>query len=142
MGVYVFQSTHDASWIKVGHHRATPRRPNAYYRIAGRGFYSIKHPEALDGHLGVGELVLVAWYPSLERCHETRIHRACDQTRRVGEFHRVDELDRILGMCERELGGTRTPVSDAARRKALAWGARRAARAARCRRPLLATVRP
>ena len=133
MGVYVFRCLH-GPWVKVGHHLATPRRPNAYYRVAGRGFHSVVHPAALEGKLGVHDLELVAWFPTLARRDETRVHRACDPARRVGEFHPDDELPRILALCESDLGGTRASVSSAARRKALAWGARRAAAAARRRR--------
>lgn len=99
MGVYVFQCL-AGPWVKVGHHLATSRRPNAYYRVAGRGFFSLVHPAALDGCLGVADLALVAWYPALTRADEQRVHRACDRTRRVGEFHPVDELERILDLCD------------------------------------------
>lgn len=50
MGVYVFESTH-APWIKVGHHKITASRPNVYYRVARRGFYSCVHPKELEGRL-------------------------------------------------------------------------------------------
>lgn len=132
MGVYVFRSLH-APWVKVGHHRATPRRPNAYYRVAGRGFYSVVHPPELAGRLGVHDLELVAWFPALPRAAETAVHRACEQHSRVGEFHGAHELPRILAQCEAELGGVRASVSAAARQRALAWGARRASKARRAR---------
>ena len=86
------------------HFAATPRRPNAYYRVAGRGFHSVIHPPELDGRLGVHDLELVRWYPKLTRRDETRVHRACAV--RVGEFHPVDELERTIAFCEGELGGT------------------------------------
>lgn len=127
MGVYVFRCIH-GPWIKVGHHLATPRRPNAYYRVAGRGFYSVVHPPELDGKLGVHDLELVAWFPALTRRDETRVHRA-GGARRVGEFHPDDALPGILATLEAE--APRVAVTDAARCKALAWGARRARKANR-----------
>jgi hypothetical protein len=126
MGVYVFRCRH-GPWVKVGHHRVTPRRPNAYYRVAGRGFHSVVHPPELAVHLNMSDLDLVAWYPELDRRAETRVHRAFA---RCGEFHPDTELDAILRMCE-ELGGTHVDVSEAARRRAVAWGARRARRVCR-----------
>jgi hypothetical protein len=129
MGVYVFRSAH-APWVKVGHHLARPRRPHAYYRVAGRGFESVVHPRELDGRLGVHDLVLEAWYPTLTRADEGRVHRACARADAVGEFHPLAELDAIRAACE-ALGGVHAPVSDAQRARAIAWGARRARAAAR-----------
>lgn len=130
MGVYLFKSVHEP-WFKAGHFQATPRKPNAYYRVAGRGFYSVVHPECLDGRLGVGDLELVRWYPTLTRKDETRVHRAC--ATRVGEFHPLEDLDTAIALCEGELGAQHVSVTSPARRKALAWGARRAAAARRRR---------
>lgn len=126
MGVYVFRCLH-GPWVKVGHHLATSRRPNAYYRVAGRGFHSVVHPAELDGRLNMSDLVLVAWYPNLARCDETRVHRAYG-VGRVGEFHPLHDLPGILHMCEEDLGGERCDVSDAARRRAVVWGTRKARR--------------
>ena len=132
MGVYVFRCLH-GPWVKVGHHLVTPRRPNAYYRVAGRGFYSIVHPPALEGKLGVHDLELVAWFPELTRAHERAVHTRGAAVR-VGEFHPVDALPAILALLEGPLGGVRCAVSSPARRRALAWGARRARRAKRARK--------
>lgn len=60
MGVYVFRS-HHAPWIKVGHHAATLKRPNVYYRVARRGFYSCIHPAELAGKLSIDDVALLAW---------------------------------------------------------------------------------
>ena len=129
MGVYIFRCL-SAPWVKVGHHLATPRRPNAYYRVAGRGFHSVVHPPELTGKLGMCDLELVAWFPGLSRAAEMAVHRACEQQSRVGEFHGAHELPRILAQCT-ELGGVEATVSDAARKRAVAWGARRARAAAK-----------
>jgi hypothetical protein len=123
MGVYVFRSLH-APYVKVGHHLVSPRRPNAYYRVAGRGFHSVIHPDELDGKLWLEDLELMGWFPSLGRADETRVHRAC--TARVGEFHPADDLPLILQTCA-ALGGVDTVIPEAAKRRAVAWG-RRAAR--------------
>lgn len=133
MGVYVFRSRHE-EWVKVGHHKATRARPNAFYRIAGRGFQSVVHPPCLEGRLYVSDLELVAWYPNLERKDETFVHRSCDKERRVGEFHPSDQVPHILRVCEEELGGKRKEVSSQSRKKAIRWGARRVAAAERRRR--------
>ena len=129
MGVYVFESVH-APWIKVGHHLVSPRRPNAYYRVAGRGFESVVHPAELDGRLLLDDLRLLAWFPTLARADETAVHRACDQGRRVGEFHPADEAGKVLALC-RERGGEEVLISRAQREAAVRWGWRRARAAKR-----------
>ena len=136
MGVYVFESVH-SSWLKVGHHLVSPRRPNAYYRIAGRGFYSVVHPPELDGKLSFHDFRLRAWYPSLTRSDELKVHRACDSKENVGEFHPSHELDVILKTCEELGGGESVSLSDKERQTAMRWGLRRA-RKARAKKQKLA----
>lgn len=116
MGVYVFDTPSD--WVKVGHYKATPRRPHAYYRIAGRGFQSLKHPDDLEGLLGVQHLVLIAWYPTLGVDVEKRIHQACAD--RVGEFHPRRRLVEILKECDAV--GERGEVTESQKQRALRWG--------------------
>lgn len=128
MGVYVFRCLR-APYIKVGHHLVRPRRPNAYYRIAGRGFESVVHPIELDGKLWPDDLELVAWYPNLTRDDERDAHRLC--TTRVGEFHESWEMDAVLALCDAR--GARCEVDEAARKRAMAWGARRVRRAKKVR---------
>ena len=128
MGIYLFRCR-GAPFFKLGHHLATPRRPNPYYRIAGRGFYGCVHPPELDGLLGVADLELVAWYPTLGRSDEREAHRLSSD--RVGEFHPLERLDALLAHCDGR--GAREAVSSAGRRRALAWGARRARKARRAR---------
>ena len=134
MGVYVFESIH-LPWLKVGHHMVAPRRPNAYYRIAGRGFYSVIHPPELDGRLSMNDFRLVAWYPNLLRKDETSVHRLCDKQLRKGEFHPLHEMDLIRQTCE-ALGGEHIVVTEGERKKAQQWGARRAKQAQRRRAKL------
>lgn len=131
MGVYLFRSVHEP-WIKVGHHLACPRRPNPYFRIAGRGFHSVVHPPFLDGKLGMRDFVLEAWYPSLTRADEAYLHRTFPVAR-VGEFHPEGDLPSIIRACETERGGVRVEVSEAERRRAVAWAGKRAAKARRRR---------
>ena len=131
MGVYVFLCRE--GWMKVGHHMVTKSRPNAYYRVAGRGFYSVVHPEELSDQLSVEHLQLRAWFPSLTRADEGRVHRICDSSRRCGEFHPQDELDTVLAECAK-LGGVHCPVDDEGKKAALQWGRRRARRALAKRR--------
>lgn len=94
MGVYVFECLH-GPFVKVGHHLVTRGRPNAYYRVAGRGFESVVHPPALDSLLYLQHLSLVGWYPKLTREDETKIHRLFREGR-VGEFHPASDLEGIL----------------------------------------------
>lgn len=129
MGVYIFRCLR-APYVKVGHHKVTSRRPNAYYRIAGRGLQSVVHPPELDGLLSTNDLSLVAWYPGLTRQDERCLHRAC--TTRVGEFHPASELETILARCDEM--GERVLVTERERVRAMNWGRRRARAAARRRR--------
>ena len=126
MGVYIFRCKH-APYVKVGHHLVTPRRPNAYYRIAGRGFESVVHPSELDGKLSAYDVDLVAWFPVLTRDVERRIHASHPD--RVGEFHREEHLPSILATCDAL--SDRTSISDSEKRKAFAWGRRQARRQAK-----------
>ena len=128
MGVYVFQTA--GAWVKVGHYLAKPSRPNAYYRIAGRGFQSCVHPAELEHRLGVDDLRLVAWYPSLDRDAEKRLHAA--SAGRIGEFHPQCELEGILAACDAL--APRRAVTEPQRLKALAWGWRKVRKAQRKRR--------
>lgn len=130
MGVYVFKCLH-GPYVKVGHHLVAPRRPHAWYRVAGRGFYSCKHPESLDGKLGVEHLELMRWYPNLNRVHERAIHRACNE--RIGEFHPESTLASIIKMCEEQYGAENCEITLKQKARAIAWGRRRAMRAARKR---------
>ena len=123
MGVYVFDTVSD--WVKVGHYTATRGRPNAYYRIAGKGFYKLKHPSELDDLLGVQHLTLLAWYPTLGIDVERRIHRECAE--RVGEFHPRRRLASILETCDAL--GERKGVTASQRDRALQWGWRKARKA-------------
>lgn len=119
MGVYVF-SVLGTEWIKVGHHRVTPSRPNVYYRVARRGFYSCVHPKGLL--LDVGDLELLRWYPTLGTQDERLAHRSCLAA--CGEFHPRSDLPRVLACLDAR--GAAEPVTDDDRDQALAWAASRA----------------
>lgn len=119
MGVYVFRSR-ESDWIKVGHHRVSPSRPNVYYRIARRGFHSCVHPRELDERLDEEHFDLVRWYPTLARRDETAAHRACAVS--VGEFHPAADLERVLTCLDAR--GASVAVSPSARAQALVWARR------------------
>lgn len=123
MGVYIFDTV--ADWVKVGHYKATRGRPHAYYRIAGQGFYKLKHPTDLNDLLGVQHLHLIAWYPTLGVEVERQIHRECAE--RVGEFHPRHRLASILETCDGL--GERKMVTPSERERALRWGWRRVRKA-------------
>ena len=129
MGVYIFDTVCD--WVKVGHYKATSRRPHAYYRIAGQGFYKLKHPDELNDLLGVQHLQLIAWYPTLGVDTEKCIHRACSE--RIGEFHPKHRLNTILEFCDAL--GERKAVSECQKQKALQWGWRKVRKAKKKRKP-------
>lgn len=120
MGVYVFRCL-DSEWVKVGHHKITAKRPNVYYRIAGRGFYSCVHPNELKHRLSIHDVELIAWYPNLERRDERAIHNKCAIS--YGEFHSTADLPTILQEADRR--DIRAPVSQAARNQAIAWAGKR-----------------
>ena len=128
MGIYIFKCLH-GDYVKLGHHLVCPRRPNAYYRVAGRGFYSCKHPECLDDKLGIFDLELVAWYPTLSRAEEKKAHNLTPKADRVGEFHPLSALDTLTDFCDGL--AARVDISASAKKRAIAWGARRARRAKR-----------
>ena len=130
MGVYVFRCRH-GPFVKVGHHLVTRGRPNAYYRVAGRGFETVVHPPELDGLLYPEHLTLEGWYPTLAREHETAVHRRFRTAASVGEFHPDEHLAAILASLD-AFGG-RAEVGEAARRRAMRWGARQVRRALRRR---------
>lgn len=120
MGVYVFQSLH-APWAKIGHHRITARRPNVYYRVAGRGFVSCVHPAALT-RLGIEDLRLVRWYPTLSQKDEKQMHRR-HKGARCGEWYPAEMLDGLL--AELDALGDSDEVPEAARRQACEWAAKK-----------------
>lgn len=73
MGVYVIQSKH-ANWLKIGHHKISPKRPNVYYRFINRGFYSCICPKEIKDKVGFDDLQLIYWYPNLTTKSEKKIH--------------------------------------------------------------------
>ena len=119
MGVYVFKSIR-APWFKLGHHKISATRPNVYYRVAGRGFFSCVAPSALGRALTVDDFELVAWYPTLTRRDEGALHR--NRRESVGEFHPIDELNATLVECDAR--GERAHVSLDDRNAALEWAKR------------------
>lgn len=114
MGVYVFRC---GEWLKVGHHQVTRRRPNVYYRVAGRGFESVTHPKELEGKLSIQDVELVAWYPSLTKREEMKIHRMFGG--KVGEFHRGEKEEEILRECDKM--GEKEEVGEKEKKVAVAW---------------------
>lgn len=130
MGVYVFKCIH-APFIKVGHHKVCKTRPNAYYRVAGRGFQSCVHPEILDGRLYIQDLVLLGWFPSLTLQDEKQIHSMFKEGS-IGEFHRESDGDQVLSECEKR--GPSVEISDKERLRAISWGYRQIRKAKRKRK--------
>ena len=121
MGVYIFECT-QGNWIKVGSYICKGKRPldNPWYRIARRGFHSLRHPPELSkDDLGIRGLKLSAWYPNLGRKEEATIHKTF-KAERVGEFHPKIHTAAIIELCRR-LGGRDEEVSSEQKEAALRW---------------------
>ena len=116
MGVYIFE-VKNTDWIKIGHHKLSPRRPNVYYRVARRGFHSCVHPAELHGKLDEDDLELLYWFPALTKREERCAHRSCAVSH--GEFHSKADLARAVACLQQH--GTAEPVSPSARLAALRW---------------------
>jgi hypothetical protein len=90
MGVYVYKSKHiDA--IKVGHYC----KDNAWSRIANRGFYSCKCPDEIKDKVGVDDLILLYWYPTLTPKDEKKLHKDLRIHRICGEWFKTSAIDII-----------------------------------------------
>jgi hypothetical protein len=99
MGVYIFQSRH-APYIKVGHYSGQ----NAYSRVAHRGFYSCVCPNEISDRVSVGDLDLLAWFPSLTRKDEASVKKQWRSDRVFkSEWFPIACLDPILAfLLEKE----------------------------------------
>ena len=101
MGVYIFESRHEPSWVKVGHHLITPRRPNVYFRIVPRGFNSCACPKVLEGHVSFTDVKLHAWYPNLSSVDEKQIHSILKQNyASVGEWYSVHDPQEVANIIQ------------------------------------------
>ena len=120
MGVYIFLSLIQPKWFKVGHHRITPRRPNVWYRVARRGFKSVKGPPELKGFTDIEHLDLLRFYPNLTSRDEKKLHRLNKQVR-IGEWYPSSDLPRILEVLEKNMGGIAKFVTLEEKNTALAW---------------------
>lgn len=116
MGVYIFQIS-GTNWIKIGHHLVTTKRPNAYFRVARRGFHSCKHPQEIEHKLDVENLLLLRWYPLLTKREERLAHRRCLVSH--GEFHAISDLPAAVACLDAH--GTSVEVSSQDRDDALRW---------------------
>ena len=119
MGVYIFRSR-VADWVKVGHHRVTPRRPNVWYRVARRGFESCKGPAALRGNTNVEQLDLLKFYPNLTTKEEKRLHRE-NKDVRVGEWYPASMLPTLMRWLE-ESGGVAEAVGEMEKKEGIGVG--------------------
>lgn len=123
MGVYLFQHRR-APFIKVGSYVCRGKRvlDNPWYRIANRGYHSIRHPSELSGtELDADAFDLLAWFPNLQRKDETLIHKHFKD--RIGEFHAAVHEKELIAYCE-ELGGIAEEVPTEAKVAAWNWAGR------------------
>jgi hypothetical protein len=82
MGVYVFRSR-CAPFLKVGHYAGA----NAWSRVAHRGFFSCRRPAELEDRVGVDDLELVAWFPSLPKATERLVKQRWRRERARTEWY-------------------------------------------------------
>ena len=122
MGVYIFESR-ECPWIKIGHHKLSLKRPNVYYRVAGRGFHSCRHPLELENRLDMDNFNLVAWYPTLTVKDEKSIHKKCRTTESCGEFHPKSCLPFAIVECSTR--GEHQNVSHTDKMNAILWAGKR-----------------
>lgn len=95
MGIYIIESKH-ANWIKVGHHKISPKRPNVYYRYIRRGFNKCIHPKELHGYTNFKNVHLLHWFPNLSIKQEREIHRRLKQEiGGIGEWYYKEHLQYI-----------------------------------------------
>lgn len=116
MGLYVF-FWKGGDWAKIGHYN----RNNAWSRVAHRGFNSCAPPCAAARGLTVDDLDLVAWFPSLTRRDEGRLHRAHAAVRRYEWYPKALAEEIVRSIVE---GGCENRAADCDRAAALATRAR------------------
>lgn len=84
--------------IKVGHYC----KNNAWSRIAHRGFYSCICPDEIKDKVGVEDLNLLCWYPSLTPKDEKKLHNELIEYRLCGEWFKSDAIDKISEIITEE----------------------------------------
>lgn len=117
MGVYIFRSIHINGWIKVGHQTITRTKPNVYFRLIGKNhdFNYVRHPVVLKGRIGINDVELVKWFPSLNLNTELEIHRILRKTffQNYGEFYFMendDDFYRLIKIITEDFGGVEEEV--------------------------------
>jgi hypothetical protein len=75
MGIYIFHcKLLNGKWMKIGHHKVTADRPNAYYRVLRRGFATCMSPDEIAGKVDPAELVFLYWFGNMNSRDEARVH--------------------------------------------------------------------
>lgn len=97
MGVYVYQSKH-MNAIKIGHYA----KQNAWCRIAHRGFYSCVCPLEIRDRVGIEDMDLLGWYPTLTPKDEKKIHKALHSYALCGEWFSTDALSALPTLIPQE----------------------------------------
>jgi hypothetical protein len=105
MGIYIIKSIH-SDWIKVGHHKVTDRKPNVYFRYINRGFYSCICPNEISNKVGLDDLTLLYWFPSLDISIEKKIHKTLKKSEtKIGEWYSYKIIDKILTIITQDFKG-------------------------------------
>ena len=114
-------------YIKVGHHKITRKRPNVWFRVAGRGFNSCVSPLDIKDHRSVSDLELIGWYPNINITQERVFHRSMrGQPGHVcGEWYAYSYLLQVKQKIETDLKGVETAVDPRGKSIALDWAGKR-----------------
>lgn len=121
MGVYVIASKH-SPWIKIGHHKISPKRPNVYYRYINRGFYSCVCPPEIKHLVGFEDVELLHWFPNLATRQEKKIHKYFRNSyNSCGEWFENIDSNLIRKIIIEEFGGIEEPVTEEQLEKAKQW---------------------
>lgn len=105
MGIYVIKSKY-SNWMKIGHHKVTERKPNAYFRYINRGFYSCSCPKEIEDKVSFDDLELIYWFPNLNIKIERELHLYLKNNKILylcnkGEWYNELNLDEIKNILEK-----------------------------------------
>ena len=109
MGIYIIKSKYN-NWIKIGHHKVTKRKPNAYFRYINRGFYSCSCPKEIEDKVSFNDLELIYWFPNLNIKIERELHLYLKNNNTLylcnkGEWYNELNIDEIKNILEKQYNG-------------------------------------
>jgi len=121
MGIYVIASKH-STWIKIGHHKITLKRPNVFYRYINRGFYSCICPPEIKDLVGFEDVELLYWFPNLTTRQEKQLHKYFRNTHNsCGEWFENIDCELIRKVIIEQFGGIEEAVTEEQLEEAKKW---------------------